>query len=334
MKSKLLNAVFLVLGIGLLWYQYNGMSPEQKINFASSIKSADYFWLAMAVIIGALAHLVRAVRWHQLLAPLGHHPRRQSTFLSVMVGYLANYAVPRLGEVMRCTTLAREEKVPFNESFGTVIVERIIDMLCLLLVFVITISVQFSQLSSAWTEHLYNPASEKLAKLANNPVMLIVVIGALLAVATAFFLLRKKISGKMAGIIKGFVNGIKAVRKVKNPGLFILYTLGIWFGYLMSLFICFRCFPETSGLSMNLALVLLLFGTFGVAFTPGGIGAYQVLVANVLFSLTKDTPEAVPTAVATSFAWVSWSSQVITVLIFTLVAFILQRLSNRRHGKA
>lgn len=338
MNRKLLSAakilLFLGLGVGLLWWQYHGFNDQQRTDFLFGLRHANYLWFGVAVIIGALAHLSRALRWRMLLEPLGHKTRTGSLFFSVMIGYLANYALPRLGEVMRCGVLAREEKVPFQESFGTVIVERIIDMLCLLLVFLLTIIFEFRQLKALLDKYIFTPLSEKLAKLWHNPTGLIIAGVALLLIVTALFLLRKKIralfTGKIGKVLKGFWEGIKAVRRVKRPGLFIAHTLFIWTGYLMSLYACFFCFAQTSTLSLNTALVLLLFGTFGVIFTPGGIGAYQIIVTSIMMEVST-----VPLSTAAPFSWLSWGSQLITVLLFTAIAYgLLPVLNRQRHVKA
>lgn len=338
LKQALQLIVFFGLGLGLMYWQFSNFNEAQKTEFFRALREANYGWFTLAIFVGMLAHLSRAIRWQQLLAPLGLKAGLGSRFYAVMIGYLANYGIPRSGEVIRCGVLKTSDEIPFGEAFGTVVVERIIDMLCLLLVFVIVIIAEFSQLESLWSERIWNPACEKFAKLGENHTLMIVLIGGLVLMIAAFWFLRKKIrsmiSGKLGKFLGGFKNGIMAVRRVPKPGWFIFHSLFIWTGYLSSMYICFFCFDVTTGLSVNTALILLLFGTFGVAFTPGGIGAYQVLVTGVLAYLLINTygfhgeQKDVEPLVA-PFAWLSWFAQVATVVLFTGIASFSRRFLNK-----
>lgn len=316
--------VFFGLGAGLMYWQYSRFTPAQRDAFYSGLSNANYFWFAISVVIGMLAHLMRAIRWNALLAPLNQKAKLGNRFYAVMIGYLANYAFPRLGEVTRCTVLKTNEDVPFSESFGTVVVERIVDMLCLGLIFIIVLLVQFSQLSSLWLEYIWNPAATKLTGLTSSPTKMTIVVGGILVVVAGFLFLRKKVGGKARAFFVGLKDGILSIRKVKNPWLFILQSLSIWAGYYFSLYVCFFCFPETSSLTLNSAMILILFGTFGVAFTPGGIGAYQIIITAIMVDIAPDTESA-----AASFSWLSWGAQVFTVVLFTGVAFAIRPFLNK-----
>ncbi len=338
MKKALQFIIFFGLGLGLMWWQFSRFSPAEKQQFFNALKLADYSWFALAVFVGALAHLSRAIRWQQLLTPLGYKVGLGSRFYAVMMAYLANYGLPRSGEVIRCGMLKSSDDVPFGEAFGTVVVERIIDMLCLLLVFLIVLVTQFSEIGELFTEYIADPASKKFAVLLESPLALALVLGGIAMAVFFFWLFRKairsRVTSKLGGFLAGFRNGIMAVRKVPNPGWFIFHSLFIWSGYLFSLFTCLYCFPVTAGVSLNSALILLLFGTFGVAFTPGGIGAYQVLVTSILayiliqsYGYPGDQGEA--EAVVAPFAWLSWGSQVATVILFTGISLALKPFINR-----
>ena len=158
---------------------------------------------------------------------------------------------------------------------------------------------------------------------------MLIIAGTLVVFFTLFFIFRKKIgrffTGKLGAFLKGFKEGILGVRKVPNPGWFIFHSLFIWSGYLFSLYACFFCFPVTSGLSINDALVILLFGTFGVVFTPGGIGLYQIIVTGIVALLLHLEVEAD----AAPFAWLSWGAQVVTVVVFSLISIGIKPLLNR-----
>lgn len=328
MKGKARQAIqfviFFGLGAGLMWWQYSRFTPEQRESFHNGLANADYFWFGVAVIIGMLAHLMRAIRWNALLTPLGQKAKLGNRFYAVMIGYLANYAFPRLGEVMRCTVIKTSDDVPFSESFGTVVVERIVDFFCLALIFIVVLLLQFAQLQSLWLEFIWVPASTKLAGFTSSPIKIAIVAGVILAMIAGFLFLRKKVGGKVRAFFSGLKDGILSVRKVKHPVLFVVQSLLIWTGYYLSLYVCFFCFPETSSLTLNSALILILFGTFGVAFTPGGIGAYQFIITEIMIAIAPHTEGA-----AASFAWLSWGTQVTTVVLFTGIAFAIRPLLNK-----
>ncbi|MBI3511193.1 MAG: flippase-like domain-containing protein [Bacteroidetes bacterium] len=328
LKQFLQFIVFFGLGVGLMYWQFSRFKPEEKEQFFTALKTANYGWFAVAIIIGALAHLSRAMRWKQTLLPLGHKAGLGSRFYAVMIGYLANYGIPRSGEVIRCGVLKTSDDVPFAESFGTVIVERIVDMVCLGIVFLLVLILEFSQLSSMWVEYIRTPALNWFGHLFQNKTLLIILAAGIILLVVSIFIFRKKISSgirkKVSGFFNGFKNGLLTVRKLPSPGIFLFHTIFIWCGYLSSLYVCFFCFPTTSGLSIHTALVLLLFGTFGVIFTPGGIGMYQIIVTGVLIGIA---PSSQPDAPA--FAWLSWGAQVGTVLLFFGISAILRNTLNR-----
>lgn len=329
-RQALQFILFFGLGIGLMYWQFSGFNETQKQEFFTALKTADYKWFALAVFVGALAHLSRAIRWQQLLIPLGKRAGLGNRFYAVMIGYLANYGLPRSGEVIRSGLLKNTDDVPFSEAFGTVVVERIVDSLCLLTVFLCVLIFQFSQLQKLWLQYIWDPAQIKMEALASNTNALIIIFTCGVVFFLAMFMLRKKIrnffSGKVGAFFKGVKEGIVGIRKVPKPGWFIFHSLFIWTGYLLALYFCFSCFPLTAGMSLNDALAILLFGTFGVVFTPGGIGLYQVIVTGII-AILLNLEEG--SQAAASYAWLSWGSQVATVIIFFGIAVIIKPFLNR-----
>lgn len=329
MKKKLLGIfkVLLFLGLGLLliWLSVRKLTPDQEKDIYNAVLEADYFWVIISLVFGVLSHLSRAVRWRMLMEPLGHKPTVYNTFFAVCTGYLANYAIHRLGEVTRCTVLTRYEKVPFTEGFGTVIAERIIDMICMIIVFVLTLAVQVEEISGIVNYRIWEPLKTKLAQ---NSTLLYILIACFVGFIIAVFLLRKKISnlvsGKMRNLLKGFVEGFRSVRKVKNPWAFIFHSVFIWTMYYFMVYVVFFSFDQTSHLGHKAGLAVLMFGSVGIIFTPGGIGAYPLIVAEVLVAIF-----GISEAMGVAYGWVAWTSQFVLILVLGLISFVLLSVLNK-----
>lgn len=332
MRKKLTGILkvlfFFGLALFLVWLSVRGLTPAQRDNIFKAIREADYFWVIISMVFGVLAHLSRAVRWKMLIEPLGYKPRVANTFFGVAIGYIANYAFPRLGEVTRCGVLTKYEKIPFEESFGTVIAERIIDVITMLLIFMLTLAIQFNEIYSQVKLMILDPAAKKLGMLTQNKPLFYALIAVLVIGTAALFLLRRKIkgmlSGKMQKILHGFAEGLRSVRKVKRPWLFIAHSIFIWVMYYAMVHIVFYSFGETAHLGVKAAMAVLMFGTFGVMFTPGGIGAYPLIVQNVLLALYM-----IPEDMGAAFGWVAWSSQFVLIILLGVISFVLMPILNR-----
>lgn len=320
---------FLGVGILLIWLATKNLTPSDKDNIQQAFEQADYFWITISLLLSILSHVSRALRWKLLLQPLGFNPKTTNTFFAVMVGYLANFALPRLGEVSRCGVLTKYENIPFTEGFGTVVAERVIDLLCLFIIFLITLLFQFDQLWALSNQNIITPLTNKITLLIKEPLHVSFIL--VLVVATIYLLIKfkKKIANnsfaeKISSLIKGFADGLQSVRKIKRPFLFILHTVIIWFLYTSSLYLGFLCFKETSHLSADAVFAVLIFSTIGVIFVPGGTGASQALVTETLTSVFR-----VSFTYAFAFAWLLWTSQFILILILGILSLILLPLLNK-----
>ena len=238
-KSILQFVVLLGIGVLLIWLSVKQVEPEKDKIF-SAFKSADYFWIAISMVIAFFSHFLRAYRWNYLLNPLGYKTTLANAFCHVMIGYFANYGIPRMGEVSRCTLAARYDNVPFEVGFGTVITERIVDFIIFVLIFFLTLLIQFTELIGLANKLVFNPISAKLSGLGNSPVKIIALIVIILILAVAFFIIRKKVSsllkGRLGKIVSGVLEGIGSIRKMKNPFRFLVLSLLIWLCYFYSLY--------------------------------------------------------------------------------------------------
>ena len=332
MKKHLLSVVkflvFLGLGVLLSWLAVRGLKQEDKEEILRSISEANYVWIALSMTVGVFAHFTRALRWKMLLQPLGLNPKTSNTFYAVMIGYLGNLALPRLGEVLRCGILKRYENIPLTQSFGTVIVERVIDLIMLLLMFVLTALLQYQRMHSFLEENIFNPIKLKLHSVVENKLMLVLLIGAAVAAIVLFFLFRKrivqnKLVQKFIGLLNSFLQGIQTGARVKNPLLFIFYTLFIWAMYLVTVFLCVFAFAETKTMTLSDCVVLMAMGSLGVIATPGGVGAYQWIVLQIMLLWGYST------AMGVAFGWVVWLAQTTVVVFMGLLSFALLAIGNK-----
>jgi uncharacterized protein (TIRG00374 family) len=325
-KSIIQFIVLLGIGILLVWLSFRSVWTEKE-KILDSFKTAKYFWVGISVVIAFLSHFLRAFRWNYLLKPAGYSVKPANALGAVLVGYFANYGLPRMGEITRCTLVTKYDHVPFEVALGTVITERIVDMLILIVIFFLTLFAQFSQLKDLTAKYIYNPMMLKLQGISENPVGLISLIVIVLVCVIGFFLLRRKFSGllkgKLGNVIKGFGKGLSSVKDMEHKFQFIILSLAIWASYFYSLYVCFFAFDGTSQLGQSECLVLLLFGTFGVVFSPGGLGAYPAIITALL------TYYGIEQIAAFSFPWMAWTSQFVLIVVLGLLSLILLPIINK-----
>lgn len=325
-KSIIQFIVLLGIGILLVWLSFRSVWTEKE-KIMESFKSANYFWVSISIVIAFLSHYLRAFRWNYLLKPAGYSVKPANAVGAVIVGYFANYGLPRMGEISRCTLVTKYDNVPFEVALGTVITERIVDLLILIIIFFLTLFAQFSQLKDLTATYIYNPMMLKFKGITEHPTKFVILITILIIVAIGLFLVRKKITellkGKLGNIIKGFGKGLSSVKDIEKKFQFILLSIAIWASYFYSLYVCFFAFTGTSNLGQAECLVLLLFGTFGVVFSPGGLGAYPAIITALL------TYYGVEQIAAFSFPWMAWTSQFILVVVLGLLSLILLPIINK-----
>jgi len=332
LKKKIISILkflfFLGIGILLIWLAVRNLTKEDKASIAEAFIQANYYWIAFSMLLSFLSHWIRAMRWRLLIQPLGFNPKLSNTFFALMVGYLANFALPRLGEISRCGVLTKYEKIPFTEGFGTVIAERAIDVLCLILIFIGTLFFQFDELWGLTNDKIISPLTTKFSSMMDSNIFLSIFALIMVGITISFFVFRKRNKGMFSKKLKemalGFWEGLKSVKNIKRPILFIFHTILIWLLYTALLYVGFFCFTETSYLSFGAALAIMLFGSLGIAFVPGGTGAYQALVTETLTSAYKTT-----FTFAFAFSWLIWTSQFALILLLGVISLIMLPIINK-----
>ena len=304
--------LFTSLGVFILWL----ITRNQDIDkIWDELRQANFFWILPAIFSGFLSHVIRAIRWNMLIRPLGKTPDTSTTFYSLMTGNLANLAVPRLGEITRCVTLAKYSKHPFNSIAGTVVAERIFDMLSLLVLMFLTIVFQFSYLKGFLNDMIIKPMMKMIGQ---NSLLLFLLAIAGLGLLVFFFRYMKKtdvnkagLGGKIKRQIMGFWKGVLTLRDMEKKMVFILLTVAIWMLYFFTVYFVFFALPGTSMLGVSAGFTILAIGTLGiVAPVPGGIGAYHFIVITTMTEVLGVVSES-----ATSYAYIVHAAQTFTILL-------------------
>lgn len=289
MKKKVITLLqylfFLLLGVFFVWWSLHKMDEKTKQECFDALGNARYILFLPVAVILIMSHLSRAMRWRILMQPMGYSPRLNNTFFAVMIGYLANLAVPRLGEVLKCTLLARYEKVPPDKLVGTILVERAVDVFSLLMVFVIAIITQANIIGSyakiTLRKYLFTGSITSILIKAGIGLLLLLVI---------FFLLRfvfKKyehigLIKKIKSIVKGVSEGLLSIKNLDNKWAFIGHTLFIWACYIGGTYLGFSATEATSHLPFVATFPILAFASIGMIIAPGGIGFYAFFIMEVM----------------------------------------------------
>jgi uncharacterized protein (TIRG00374 family) len=280
-------------------------------------------------VLGVISHFSRTLRWKMLLEPMGYKPRIWNVFFSVFIGYLANLALPRLGEVSRCGVLTRYEKIPFNKSFGTVLTERAIDLFIFILLFFVNIFFQRAKLYGYIESQVYEPLAAKFTPGVDFAGTITwILLGSVVGLVSLFFIFREAIIlskpyQKITSLIKGLWEGIYSVTKLRSPLLFLFYSLFIWFMYLMMAWVVFLSLPQTATLGLDAGLSVLMFATIGIIIVQGGIGIYPAIVAGTLLVY------GIPKTTGYAMGWLIWSAQTAMMIVAGSVSLLLLPLFNK-----
>lgn len=332
MKKKFLTILqylfFAALAAFFVWLSLKDLDKKHWAQLKAALDRANY-WLLVPVLALLLAsHLLRALRWRQLIEPLGYRPSVLNTFFGVIIGYFVNLGAPRLGEVVKCTILSRYEKVPVDKLVGTIVAERAFDVICLVIVFALTLVFQFDVIHSLFAWDILAFFRTAGGKISWTKVGLAILV-AVVAIAAVKGILSRyshiNIVKKIKAVFLNIWHGLTSVRGVKNKPLFFVYSAGIWLLYLLSTWVGFFAIKETSGLTMTDALSVLAMGSVGMIVSPGGIGAYALLVEKtVAFYNIPNLPYG------QALGWLLWFGQFLSFILFGVASFILLPRINKK----
>ena len=317
-KIKSLLKVILPLAVGFffVYLSYNTTSEEDRILIYSYIQKADLRFVMLSVFFGILSHLSRAYRWKYLLSPLGYQPRFINSVLAVLIAYIANLGIPRSGEILRATTLSSYEKIPFEKTFGTIVAERLVDLLILMGFVLTALVLQF--------DIIWSILSEKKISTVQIVIGLAFVIIGYIILKKLFTLSQNPLIIRIKNFFWGLAEGIMSLKNMPNKGRFIGHTLFIWLMYLAMFYVVKWTVPETASLGMNAILPAFVVGGLTISATNGGIGIYPFSVALVLaaFKISNESGLA--------FGWIMWTSQTLMIIVFGSLSFFVLPLVNRQ----
>jgi uncharacterized protein (TIRG00374 family) len=329
---KIINFfIFLTIGLILLYFAFKGIDFNSLLN---DLKSANYSWVVLSLVFAFFAYASRAYRWKLLIEPLNYNPPFKNVFYAVMVGYLANLAFPRIGEITRCGSLTKSDKIPIDSLIGTVIIERAIDMVVLLLLLFVIFVAKIEYFGSFIKENIFIPVYNKFINAVDFPFYYWIGIIALISGFIALFyyfrkkLKRVKIIHKFRKLLRGVFAGIKTVTKMRNRWEFLLHTVIIWVMYFFMTYVVVYAIPATQSLKPIDGLFLLVIGGLGMAApVQGGIGAFHWIVSSglLLYDISKTD--------GLVFATIQHESQVFMVLILGTLSLLMLFLNSRRKRK-
>jgi hypothetical protein len=336
MKKRLLSILqylfFAALAAFFVWLSLRGLDKKSWAQLRDAMHRANYWLLAPVLVLLLASHLLRALRWRQLIEPLGYKPTILNTFFGVIIGYFVNLGAPRLGEVVKCTILARYEKVPVDKLVGTIVAERAFDVICLVIVFALTLILQFDVIHSMFSGDMLSFFRNAGGKITWSKVVAAVAV-VLLAFLVIKIILKRfghiNIVQKIKAIFINIWHGLISVRALKNKPLFFLYSAGIWLLYLLSTWVGFFAIKETSGLTLIDALSVLAMGSVGMIVSPGGIGAYAFFVSK---TVSFYNIPIIPYGEA--LGWLLWLGQFLSFVLFGTASLILLPKVNRKRVKA
>lgn len=318
---------FLLLGVFLVGWSIHKMDAKNWEECKAALASARYFLFIPVFIIIIVSHISRAIRWKLLMKSMGYEPRLLNTFFAVMVGYLANLAVPRLGEVLKCTILGKYEKVPPDKLVGTIVVERGVDLISLGIIFAVALIFEAGTIGAFAKETIkkYFLTGTKEAAIIKFSILFVILLLAILIMRWIFKKYsHNKFITKIKGIISGIVTGLSSIKNLENKKAFIFHSVLIWTLYLVGTYMGFYATRGTEHLTIAAAFPVLAFASIGMIITPGGIGTYPLLIMQVM-SLYN-----IEQGVGFANGNLQWIAQFLVILVVGFISLILLPYYNKK----
>ena len=314
--KKILNTTFpIFIGVFFIYLSLKDTNKEIREEILINFKQVDYSIILISISMAVISHIIRAVRWRVMLIPMNYYPKTINLILSVFISYISNLAIPRSGEVLRATVLSKYENIPFSKGFGTIIIERFIDLIILFIIIIIAMTLNLELINS-------------FLKIGEFNLSMILIL--LFTLFTLIIFLRIIYKSKNQYLIKlkiflnEFKEGLISAFKIKEKSYFFSLTLLIWVLYIGMFYVMKWCMIETANLSLESLLLGFTIGTLSLTISNGGIGIYPYLVSQVFifYGIKYDT--------SLSFGWIIWASHTIVVVVLGAISFFILPLFNMK----
>lgn len=330
LKQTVQAVVFLALAILMLWFSFKDIDLKA---LWLVIRNANYFWLLPALLFSMLSFFIRGRRWVLLIEPLGYKPGNINAYHAVMTGYFANMIFPRLGEVTKCAALGKKENIPFDRLVGTMLIERTVDVLTVLLILVLTMVAGTTATGSFLSENVIAPAEQKIfSSLGSATIITVILVLLPITAVVMFFMLRQRFSAypvlsRLYSFSDGLLAGLKSVARLRRKWEFIFLTVLLWISYFFMSYFPLLCLESTKGLGVGATLFILVIGSFGMAApVQSGLGAYHWIVSRGMF-----VAYGIPLEEGLAYATLEHESQMILIAIAGAIS--LFALFGTRGGK-
>jgi len=315
----------ILLGLYLFWYFFSSMSDEHILSFKKALREANYFWVFLAMVLEFISLWSRAYRWKYMLEPMGYRSSWANRYHAMMIGYLANYTIPRAGEPVRSAMLFRSDGIPFAKSFGTIVVERAVDVIMLLLIVIATTTLGYRELINVFND-LPQSFSANYNTAEMNPtikLLLNIFFITLFVALIVLVLANEKVRNKIRSFFIGFIDGLTSIFKTRHPLAFIGHTFLIWICWILMFIVPFYSLKETSNIPFSGMMFGFIVGTLGMSFTNGGIGVYPLLVGFcVAIYLHKDFPDQ-DQGIGNALGMIIWLGNTAIMILLGLISLAL-----------
>ncbi|MHB1277044.1 MAG: lysylphosphatidylglycerol synthase transmembrane domain-containing protein [Bacteroidia bacterium] len=322
MKKVLRYSIFILIG-GL--FIYLAFKDQDPVKLWKDIKSANFMWIGFAWIAGMVSNYSRAARWLIIAEPLGYKPKLSTSFHGVMVSYLVNFAIPRGGELTRAAMVSKAEKMPIGVVIGSVVAERVMDLLFMALIMLLALTIQYETITEFFVSSKDKPGEGE------SKMWLLIVLGVLGILGILFLIYRKRLDHisffkRVNALYESFMEGIKGLTRIKRPIAFFVHSVVIWVCYYLMVYFCFFCIPQTSGLGAAAGLTVLVTSTLAVVLpSPGGVGTfhYFVPIALTLYGIKHDD--------GVIYATIAHAAQMLMFVLFGTISLVTMIITQRKN---
>lgn len=311
-KINLKNLLPIFIGLFCIYYSFKNISFSDFKDYFTKI---NYLWVFAGIFLGALSHISRSYRWKFLIEPLGHKLGFINSVLAVFSAYLINYTIPRAGDIARGTMISKYEKIPFEKAIGTIVAERVVDVLSILIIILLGLIIEFERISEKLISFI---AKTDLSTLFWALFFFIVFL------VTLYFIIKRfKFYTKIKLFVNGLIDGLTVIFKMKKRNQFIFHSIFIWLMYVLMFYVTSKAFVELHEVSFFQLTISFTLAALSIMFSNGGIGIYPLAVEESLgwYGIQSTTGLA--------FGWVMWLSQTLMVVIFGGLSLFILPFINR-----